>query len=275
MEERASDDGGASSAGTAGTAAGGSGGRGDAGGGGVGIGATAGGGAAGNGGAAAGSGGMLGIAGKQECGALIDDMEDGTGRICAGEGRVGVWYAYNDGLGVQWPPPTEPGTPILPVELEAFRGPSARAMYSFHSYVDLSTLDWSTGWGAGIGLDFRFDGKTYGAYDGSRYAGVRFFARSSRESTEVQLRVNTEDTTLVDYGGLCSKEFCNTYSQPFYVSTEWAEYRVTFAQMRPYLANPIVPSEPRIDRLTNLQFLFVRVPAYVDHDVWIDDVSFF
>src|SRR5688500_8667533 len=43
------------------------------------------------------------IAERDVCLGLIDDLEDGTGRICEGDGRIGVWYAFNDGTGTQWP----------------------------------------------------------------------------------------------------------------------------------------------------------------------------
>jgi len=266
-------DGGATGEGGASAAAGAAGALGSAG-----LGGASGG-AAGSAGAAGGAGlaGSAGVAGMEACGPLIDDMEDGTGRLCAGAGRVGAWYAYNDGLGVQWPPPGEPGTPILPVELDARRGQSTRAMYSFHSYGDVSQVDGTKGWGAGIGLDLWFDGRTYAAYDASAYTGVSFFARSGRSYTEVQLRVNSVDTTLDAYGGTCPKEFCNTYAKPFYVTDEWVEYRVAFADLHPYLAEPLAPTVLRTDRLTNLQFLFVRFAPGVstDADVWIDDVRFF
>jgi len=204
-------------------------------------------------------------------------MEDGTGRICSGEGRLGVWYAYNDGFGTQWPAPQTPGTPILPIAIPGGPAGSTRAMFSRYVYANFDSIDPNAApWGAGIGLDLSFDGVTYGTYDASRYDGITFFARSSRESVELHVRVNTTDSTLVDFGGTCLVEFCNTYDYFFWLEgIEWKRYSVRFADLHPYVSTPGLP-EFRRDLLTNIQFLFVRYrPTYADTEIWIDDVSWF
>lgn len=223
------------------------------------------------------SGGVAGGAGKRACGDLIDDMEDGTGRICTGEGRVGVWYAYNDGLGTQWPAPEAPGTPILPLAIPGGRGASSRAMFSRFVYDDLDAIGSTDDpWGAGIGLDLDFDGFTYRTYDASRYDGITFYARGGRAFTEFHLRVNTVDSTSTDYGGSCQEEFCDTYAYYYWnLGLEWARFSVLFSELYPYLKNRGLPPF-RPDQLTNIQFFFVRFrPPYPDTEIWIDDVSFF
>jgi len=127
-----------------------------------------------------------------------------------------------------------------------------------------------------VGLDLSFDGVTYGTYDASRYDGITFYARAGRPYTEFHLRVNTTDSTFVGYGGTCQQEFCDTYA--FYswsLGVEWARYSVLFTELHAYIGNRGLPEFHR-ERLTNVQFLFVRYrPPYPDTEIWIDDVLFF
>src|SRR5262245_50531708 len=167
----------------------------------------------------AGAAGAAGAAGRGPCGPLIDDMEDGTGRICPGAGRIGVWYAYNDGFGVQSPAPTTPGVPILPVPIPNGRNGSTRAMFSSFAYPTMLPTE-GTLWGAGIGVDLAFDGTTYRSYDGSAYDGITFFARSST-FVNCLVRISTTASTLVDYGGSCPEEFCNPYELRVYFGPDW------------------------------------------------------
>src|SRR5207244_3618731 len=150
------------------------------------------------------SGGAAGVtgdghAGERACGLLIDDMEDGTGRICTGAGRVGAWYEYNDGLGVQSPPQT-PGSPLLPFAIPAGSGRNGRAMFSSHHYPNPGGLRAPPAWGAGIGVDLAFDGSSYRTYDAQDVSGISFWARSDIFKG-YEVRINTTDTTPVKYGG--------------------------------------------------------------------------
>jgi hypothetical protein len=105
------------------------------------------------------------------CGLNLDDLESGTGHICEGvEGRLGVWYAFNDGRGVQWPAPTTPGVPIATSAIPGGRGRSARAIHSYGSGF--------TDWGVGVGFDLAFNGSKYGLYDARAYDGVTFWAKA-------------------------------------------------------------------------------------------------
>jgi hypothetical protein len=229
--------------------------------------------------AGAAAGGMA----TRECGLLIDDLEDGTGRICHGDGRVGVWYAYNDGFGVQIPAPEPQGTPILPSVVTGAQSSlgSARAMYSFHHYPDPTLLTLPAAWGAGIGLDLASDGAHYGTFAAAGFSGVTFWVRSEL-TFRLLVRANTVLTTPAKYGGECATDFCGTWSVPVTVTKEWVKQSVSFEQLgssfwSPDVNHPISPPpafEP--DLLTNIQFLFVEYPTDVaDRDIWIDDVSFY
>ena len=189
------------------------------------------------------------------CGALIDDVENGSGRICEGpEGRRGVWYAFNSDAGTQWPQPTAPGVPITTSEIpDGGRGDSRRAMHTYGTAFGT--------WGAGIGFDVAFDGTTYGLYDGSGYSGVTFWARGAPLS-QAYFRVSTSESTLPKYGGSCPSVNCGPLSVTITFYEDWTRYWVPFAEL------------PGLERskVTNMQFLASTTAPF---DFWIDDVSFF
>jgi Leucine-rich repeat (LRR) protein len=197
------------------------------------------------------------------CGPLIDDVESGTGRICQGDGRIGMWYAFNDGYFnlVQWPAPT-PGVPIPTSDIPGGRGASKRAMRTYGGAPGA--------WGAGLGIDLSFDGTTYGTYDARAWDGVTFWARTATNLSHMAVRISSVPTTSVKYGGTCTNEIstpatsCNPYAEDVPLSSDWTQYWVAF----PHDGRPDFTQ----DRLTNIQFL---APPGYDYDLWIDDVSFF
>jgi hypothetical protein len=204
-------------------------------------------------------------------------MESGTGWICEGEGRKGAWYAFNDAAGIQYPgiiqdpAPKTPGDPILPSEIPGGRDGSSRAMHTRGEGFG--------GWGAGIGVDLSFDGRSYGLYDGSAYSGITFWARSDT-STMLTVRLSTAITTSTAYGGLCTLETaptplpCGPDSTVLYLTPTWKPYGVGFPSQTSFFYSfrgCQVAFEPT--RLTNLQFM-VDHPNQVPFDFWIDDLSF-
>jgi hypothetical protein len=213
---------------------------------------------------------------------LIDDMESGAGRILGNEGRVGVWYAFNDQtdpawstLGTQWPAPAAPGVPIPTSLIPGGRGCSGRAM---HSYGDGFEY-----WGAGIGFDLGFDGQSYRTYDASAYAGITFWARGLPE-TIMQVRVSTAVTTRAEWGGTCPQELCPyPYHTTLSFGSEWTQYWIPFASLHQSDWAGAVSFEQT--ELTNIQF-FVPGPSQLDlslwpydytqnFDFWVDDVAFY
>ena len=196
--------------------------------------------------------------GSRACGLLIDDMEDGTGRICTGEGRVGAWYAFNDDTGTQWPLKTPAGIPIETALIVGGRAASLRALRTNGTAF--------TYWGAGVGFDLNFDGTTYRHYDARRYAGISFWARGQPGQT-ITFRVSSESNTAALYGGTCVPNCSGPVGLPLQLGPAWMKYVVPFSE--PALAADGVLRE--LDRLTNVQFMVHGVPF----DFWIDDVSFF
>jgi len=203
----------------------------------------------------------LASGGEADCGPLIDDLESGSGHICTGSGRVGVWYAFNDMTGEQWPAPTTPGVPIPTSVIPGGRGASTRAIHSYGKGF--------SGWGAGVGLDFAFDGVSYGVFDASAFDGIRFWARSDVPQ-KLQVRIGTRATKLPDYGGTCAREPCSPHARDFDVAADWVELSLPFndlTQLGPHSS----AADFLRDELTHLQFM----PQTRQFDFWIDDVRFY
>jgi hypothetical protein len=218
--------------------------------------------------AGVGAGGTSG--GEAACGALIDDLESGSGHICRGDGRIGVWYAFNDESGIEWPAPTSPGVPIEISAIAGGRSGSARAMHAYGSGFEY--------WGAGVGLDFCFDGVTYGHFDAAGYDGITFWARGD-PTTQFRIRVSTIPTTLDQYGGTCPSEPCSPHYLERSFTWGWAQYWVPFDELLLYGSMPTGSDSFRKDQLTNLQF-YVPGPEGLSYpvqnfDFWIDDVAFY
>lgn len=191
---------------------------------------------------------------------LIDDMEDGTGRIRSEAGRVGVWYAFNDGRGTQVPAPTTNGEPIATAEIPGGRGTSMRAMHTSGSGF--------TNWGVGIGLDLNYDGTRYSLYDASACDGITFWARSDTPGSSISLRIGSAATTSEKYGGTCTNEPCASVTVGYSLNQSWTRYPAQFS----LFSTPNSGSgkfEP--NKLTNIQFVVLGGGAF---DFWIDDIEF-
>jgi hypothetical protein len=258
--------GGASGSGGANAGGGGNGGGGsNAGGGGNGGGGSnAGGGGNGGGGSNAGGGGNGGDGGNggggsggtpvvdagTTCGPLIDDMEDGDGYICKGDGRVGRWYTFIVGGGTVSPASTTiPAPPALT--------PAGRdtGIYGMH-------IVGSSASGGALGVDLKNDGITYGTYDAGQYNGIRFWALGN---VTLQVRVNCASTTSTQYGGTCGLALCNANYATKSLTSSWALYSVPFSTL---LGGSYTFSS---HNLTNIQF-FTSSSSF---NFWIDDLSFY
>jgi hypothetical protein len=122
-------------------------------------------------------------------GMAISDFEDGSNGVKQIEGRNGGWYVYNDGTGKQQPAVGK----VSPSENGACES----------SYALRTTGADFTDWGAGIGTDLATDkSNKKTAYDGSRYKGIRFYARSN--SGPIAVRVKIQDANTTPEGGVCN-----------------------------------------------------------------------
>jgi hypothetical protein len=133
---------------------------------------------------------------------LIDDFEDGDGRIATIGGRNGTWFTFNDGTGTQTPPP---GTPFVP-EVD----PNANFILR-STGAGFALSNGSPNFGAGVQTEL-FDDPNLGTplpYNASGYTGVTFtytFTTSSFFFFPPPLRFNvpTSATTPPEFGGTCT-----------------------------------------------------------------------
>jgi hypothetical protein len=147
----------------------------------------------------------------------ISNFEDGGNGVAQVEGRNGGWYVYNDGTGKQEPAVGK----VSPAENGACE--SAFALRT-------TGMDF-TDWGAGIGTDLATDkSNKKTAYDGSRYKGVRFYARSN--TGPIAVRVKIQDANTTPEGGICNDamKLCNdTFGKDVMITADWLPYDVAFA----------------------------------------------
>lgn len=199
---------------------------------------------------------------------LIDDLEDGDGTISAVGARVGYWYTYNDGTGVQVPAPkamfkgTAPGSTASPLFAAVTSGPA------FTTY------------GAGMGFDFNNNGKSC-PYDASAYTGIKFWAKANTGNMTgmaltAMIKIPATTPTTSD-GGTCAAMCEDHYAlKPAPVlTTAWTQYTITFATAATSTFGQnsfgtVVPFDK--SKILAMQF---QVAKGVKFDFSVDDITFF
>lgn len=192
---------------------------------------------------------------------LVDDFEDGNKDILDNEGRVGSWYAGNDGQGQQNP---ANGMAVIPAALSQPRNGSERALHTWGGPFQ--------SWGALIGTSLAGDGETDGPYDVSGYQGIRFYVRSGSQSpyTTRDLRFNMP-TVATNAGGGCS--MCNDhFGVDITLSSQWQEVEVRFSQLGQEGWGVPDLNTPNLKQVTAIQFYFVDGVSF---DLWVDDIELF
>jgi hypothetical protein len=241
------------------TGTGGNNGTGTGGNNGTGTGGNNGTGTGGNNGTGTGGNNGTGTGGGAGCGALIDDMESNTGKICEGSGRAGHWFTYIDSYsGSTITPPTSQ-VPALPYALTTPRAGSAYAMRAFglySSYAGIAAL-----------MNNAVIGQIPRTFDASSYTGVRFTAMGSGGLKVVVQTSATESTT---YGGTCALTSC--YGASYTVSglsaTTWNTFQVPFTSIA---LNPGNAAFSKSD-VWSIEFQPALTSSF---DIWIDDLMFY
>ena len=133
---------------------------------------------------------------------MIDNMEDGTQYILSDDGRVGLWYTYNDASpsGTQEPSlgfpmyrtrrpngAPDPSSQVIPRECGS--GPFAGEQEC--AFVARTWGTGQRGWGAGMGVDLNGEGGAKNPIDASTYGGIGFFVIGDVRGTS--MRVNIQD----------------------------------------------------------------------------------
>lgn len=232
---------------------------GGAGDGGAGTGNEAGGG--GTGGSAGGSG--AGGTPATQPGDLVDGFEDADLTLEQTSGRGGVWYLFDDEtVGKAGPSPLAPSTLL--------DAPAALGSYAMHI-----TATGFTGWGSGLGVDFRAGKKVY---DGSKHSGIRFWARVGT-GKNTRHRLQLADGTTDKLGGKCDPaldavegEKCEDHfgiNQTF--TTTWTQYVVPFSSLSQIGWGHAAAA---LDKST-LYGLQITAKAKLEVDLWLDEIEFY
>jgi hypothetical protein len=140
---------------------------------------------------------------------LIDDMEDGTQYILSDDGRVGLWYTYNDmsPTGTQEPavgfpmfPTLQPNgaqtSPLVPPR--ACGGGTEAPFFANEeicNFVARTAGTGQRGWGAGMGVDLNGEGGAKNPFDASEFGGIGFFVQGNVRDGEVRVNVQDVRTT--------------------------------------------------------------------------------
>jgi hypothetical protein len=196
---------------------------------------------------------------------MIDDMEARSSSIIPSAGRVGAWYAYNDGTAGGTLTPAA-GSAFLPAKVEPPRGSSA--------YAARMTGSGFTQWGAGMAFNLNDPGDGKGGsakavYDGSAYTAITFCARAAA-STSLRVNLATKDTDAT--GDVCSPaaKCADHFGKGISLSTDWTQYTIKFSDVAQVGWGQAIPTfNPA--QIYSTQF---QVAQGATFDVWIDDVQF-
>lgn len=197
----------------------------------------------------------------------IDDFEDKDISLeTRGTGLTGVWYLFNDGtVGKAGP------DPLKPVALSD--APTALGGYAMHI-----TATGFTGWGSGLGADFR-DGRK--AFDASQHTGVRFWARvDSGEVKNTPHRLQIPDATTDAAGMKCnpasnaakSEQCGNHFGIDETFTTTWKQYVVAFTDLTQ--APGWGKTAAKLDK-ANVFGLQIITKEQLEVDLWIDQIEFY
>ena len=182
-------------------------------------------------------------------GELIDDMESPSG-ISGTQG--GSWFASNDGATQQTPN----GGFSAGSGLE---GPGANgSATALHTTANVAA---GAEWGATVQLDFA------NTIDASQWDGVKFFAKGSGSP---RLNLVTAGTLPSDAGGTCSSNCYDSHGARVSLSSDWAEVRIPFEDLRQEGFGTEVGFDPK-----TLLAIAIQTKTEGNYDIWIDDLAFY
>jgi hypothetical protein len=183
---------------------------------------------------------------------LIDDFEDGNMQVSKVADRGGSWFASKD----------PNGSTIDPTPL-AMSQPGAGSEKALHVFGQTSSA--TDAWGSLVGANF----VEQGVYDASKYSGIAFKAKVGAKAAQ-SVRFNVGDVNTHPDGGVC-KTCWNHFGKDLQLTTEWQEYKVSFAelQQQPGWGDRFAALTP--SKLIAIYWAFGPGKAF---DLWVDDIHF-
>lgn len=198
---------------------------------------------------------------------VVANFEEGTGATLQIAGRGGGFYMFNDGTGMQMPPPG-----MLPPATKTDRCGSTYALC-------MKGSGFMT-WGAGMGTDFAPTSGGMGmgtkqTYDASTYKGIAFWAKSNASTASV--RVGFKDKDTAPEGGQCDAMAssgamaCNDdFGKAISLTTSWQPFTVMFSELKQAGWGKAFPAFDA-KAVYSVQF---QISQGVDFDVCVDDLAF-
>ena len=155
---------------------------------------------------------------------MIDNMEDGQQYILSDDGRVGLWYTYNDAS------PSGTQEPSLGFPMYRTRKPDGApdpssqvparecggALFPDETACTFVARTWGTGqrgWGAGMGVDLNGEGGAKNPFDASAYGGIGFFVLGDVRAGKLRVNVQDVRTTPESAGAADRRQIsrCESY----------------------------------------------------------------
>ncbi len=189
---------------------------------------------------------------------LIDDFEDNDNAAATQGGRQGYWWAGGD----------EKGSTVEPKDLKGNMGDGGSNGSKKALHVTGKTASVDGAWGVGIGVGL---GANKQPYDGSKYAGISFFAKAGPKSTK-NIRFKVSDVNTHPDGAVCKDGCWNHFGKDITLTDQWQEYKVTFAEMKQQdgWGDPHPPAIT-VNKLFDVNW---SVDKGQEYDVWLDDIKF-
>jgi endoglucanase len=190
----------------------------------------------------------------------IDDGEDANNQILIQEGRGGYWYTYVDDTGSTIDPPAGATGGQF-----AWAQPGHNSQYAARMKGNISGASVVF---AGMGANL-LDPK--GAYDGSKYGGISFWAKRGPGTTP-KVRFKIPDAATDPDGGICSACY-NDFGIDLKLNEEWTQYIIPFdalKQERGWGA----PHPKGIDKSQMFALQWQVNDKSKAYDVWVDDLAF-
>jgi endoglucanase len=194
--------------------------------------------------------------------AMIENAEDGDGRLLLHDGRTGYVYTYAD----------SEGSTVNPAGDGAFKpalgGANGTAYALRFSGKTADVKDPNRVVLGGLGMDLTDKRERY---DASRYGGLAFFARRGKDSTErVRLLVRDENTD--PEGGICTVCW-NDFGEDLALDEDWKRFVVPFSKLEQQPGWGL-PRPRALQSRSVFSLAFHVTEKGRPFDIWVDELAF-